>query len=287
MLFCLGQMGFAQTESDQAVHPNTVLYKIEKSGVKPSYLFGTIHLIPKDLFIIKPKVKKAFDASESLVMELSLDELEDPTKMFAMLDMISMQDGKTLSSLLNESELKEIQDFCAEKGIPFFMINTLKPFFSAVLLSQAENNSGEEMMGYELELWQMAKEGNKNISSLESTEEQMSIFDKIPYQEQAQYLLETVRNSDMTMDDMDELVNVYLQENLTEMSDLIYIGDPMIAKYSDLLLDQRNKNWVGKIETMTKEKSSFFAVGAGHLIGENGLLTLLEKEGFSIQPILD
>lgn len=287
-LFSISSLNiYGQTESDQSPHPNTVLYKIKKEDSHPSYLFGTIHLIPKDLFIIKSKVKKAFDNSDALVMELSLDELEDPTKMFAMMGMISMKDGVTLSTLLSPEDLKLVEDYCTSKGMPFFMLNTLKPFFSAVLLSQAQNSDSEEMMGYELEFWQMAKEENKEILSLESTEEQMSIFDKIPYKDQAEYLVESVKNQNVTMDDMDELVQVYLQENLTEMADLIYMGDPMVAKYSDLLLDQRNLNWISKIENITKDQSSFFAVGAGHLIGENGLLNLLEKQGYLIEPILE
>ncbi len=264
----------------------TVLFKISKPGHQDSYLFGTIHMMPVDKFIIKPKVQKALDESKTLVMELSLDELEDPSKLMSLMSMINMKGDTTLSDLLTEEELSKINKFCDEKGLPFFMINRMKPFFSAILLAQMTGDLSEEYKGYELEFWQMAKSEQKEISSLESTEEQMAIFDNIPYADQTTYMMSVV-NGESTSQELDKLVDAYLTEDLEQINKFVSGEDPLLGDYGDVLLIERNKNWIPKIETFTKNSKCFIAVGAGHLGGEYGLLTLLEKHGYTIESILD
>ncbi len=113
----------------------------------------------------------------------------------------------------------------------------------------------------------------------------MSIFDSIPYKEQAEMLVESIKNGgEAEGDDLDVLVELYKKQDINGLDDMLN-GDPEISKYNQVLLVNRNKNWIPRIGKFANEKPTFFAVGAGHLPGKEGVIRLLREAGYTVRAI--
>ncbi len=97
--------------------------------------------------------------------------------------------------------------------------------------------------------------------------------------------MESIRDNDDTVRENDELITCYLSQDLDSLYQLITDGEDVISNHQVSFLDDRNKDWIPKIIDMIVSKSTFIAVGAGHLGGPNGVIRLLEKEGFTLTPI--
>ena len=272
---------------------NALLWKINGNGLEnPSYLYGTIHLIPKKDFFLTPSTKEAFKAAERVAFEINMEEMNDMTMIFSLMGKIMMEDGKRLSDLLTDEEYKLVDKTFSEKGMPLMMLERIKPMFLTVFASDDASleNGGmdENTMSYEMEFMNMANSAEMEMAGLETIDFQLSMFDSIPYEAQAKMLVETLKSPDDGSDQFDEMVNMYKSQNINAMQKMIEGDSEGVGDYEELLLTNRNKNWIPLIDKMAKEKTTFFAVGAGHLGGENGVVSLLREAGFiltAIEPV--
>lgn len=127
---------------------------------------------------------------------------------------------------------------------------------------------------------------NEDVFGLETIEDQMQVFEDIPYEDQIKDLLRTAKDN-LAYDKatFKKLMEVYEKEDINAMNDLMYDENYVtVAQHQDKLLDNRNKKWIKKIEIFAKDQPTFFGVGAGHLAGENGVISLLRKAGYKVIP---
>jgi uncharacterized protein YbaP (TraB family) len=141
-----------------------------------------------------------------------------------------------------------------------------------------------QMSGVEQELMIIAKKQNKTISGFETIAFQAGIFDSIPYEKQAEALLQTIDSIESYSKTFTAMLEVYQKQHLNELQHLLD-QEPGFSDTKEVMLDNRNKNWVTQIKDILPQKNIFIAVGAGHLVGENGLISLLKKEGYTLRPI--
>ncbi|MCG2612550.1 TraB/GumN family protein [Flavobacterium sp. SM15] len=261
---------------------NSLLWKISgKDLAKPSYLFGTIHMTCDAS--LKESVKKAMDATSQLYLELDMD---DPSMQTKMMSGIMMKNGSTLSSLCSAEDFKIVDEFLTKNiGYSAKLLNTVKPFFISAMLYPKMINC--PMQSIENELMKLSKEQNEEIFGLESPEDQMLVFDAIPYKDQMNELIKTAKNNlENDKKEIQKLLEVYKTEDLNAMIELSRKSDNVISsKYEDDLLTKRNKNWISKITEVSKAKPTFFGVGAAHLGGENGVIMLLRKAGYKVEAV--
>ena len=130
-----------------------------------------------------------------------------------------------------------------------------------------------------------ARQYDKEVNGLETLEFQASIFDSIPYEKQAKDLVSYIDSIDNYKQVTIEMVDVYRQQNLERMDSLMHKSDPGMDEYMDLLLYSRNRHWVAKMPEIMKQETVLFAVGAGHLPGEQGVINLLRKAGYKVTPM--
>ncbi len=144
----------------------------------------------------------------------------------------------------------------------------------------------ESITSYEMELMAIAKKSGKTIGGLETAAFQMSMFDSIPYRVQAKMLVESIRNVRNEDEEgaFDQMIETYKQQDIEAMQQLIQSDGELMA-YENLLLFNRNRNWVPLMNSMMRKEPCFFAVGAGHLGGLNGILQLLRQEGFIVKAL--
>lgn len=262
---------------------NSLLWKVSGNGLeKPSYLYGTFHLLcPGDLQI-DDKVTKAFNKSDQLLLELDFD---DPTVMPTIQQNMMYKDGTTAKSYLNEDEYKMVKGFFSDSlNMPFERLQTIKPFFLSSMTMM--HFLGCQPASFEQKLTSMAKENSIEVKGLETVKEQLSFIEDIPMDMQKKMLLENMEAYDESKEMFDKMVKHYLEEDIDGINDLMdkYMSDEY-AEFKEQLLLKRNKNWVPDIEKIAGKNSSFIAVGAGHLPGEDGLIDLLQQAGYKVEAV--
>lgn len=273
--------------------PNTVLWKIDSKDLnEPSYLLGTIHLIPADLFFWPEEFQQAYDAATQVVMETN--ELSmDPAAMMSIMPKIMLPDGQSIEDFVTEAEYARIDQFFSQMGLPVMLFKNMKPFFLYMLVDiDMGSLMRDDIKSYEMEITEIANEDNKPVLGLETLDFQVSLFDSIPYQDQADLLVQSIEDKLTAPEDeanrsSELLFQTYVNQDLNAILSEIKKSDVGFANFSRLLLDNRNRDWIPKIEEIIRESPSFIAVGAAHLPGETGVIHLLKKAGYTLTPILN
>jgi uncharacterized protein YbaP (TraB family) len=260
----------------------SLLWEITGNGLtKPSYVYGTIHMIcPKD-YLMTDSTKATFERAEQVYLELDMD---DPTLMAKMMQTSMLTNGKKLKDYLSADDYAFLDNHFKERTkMSLAMYNGLKPFtvMSMVYLTLLDC----QPQSFELMFTQMATNAKKELLGLESVEFQMGIFDQIPYEKQAQMLVDIVRKKAESTKEFEKMVALYKTQDLEALVKLMDESDWDYNGYENILLANRNANWIPIMEKAMQAKSSFFAVGAGHLAGEKGVLKLLKKKGYTVKAI--
>jgi uncharacterized protein YbaP (TraB family) len=262
---------------------NTLLWKVSGNGLqKPSFLFGTFHLLCKDDIHFSDQLKKAVKMSDTMYMEMDMD---DPATMLGGMLYMNMKGGKKLEDLYTPEEYKRLENYFSDTlKMPVMLLQKAKPYFLVALLYPRMMDCPSPA-GVEEELMKIAKQDNKEIKGLETIQFQASVFDSIPYEWQAKELLKNIDSFSVYKDQFETMLHFYKNQQLDSIKNLVSKSEFGSEKYDDLLLNDRNKNWVKQLNTIMKNESVFVAVGAGHLVGDEGLISLLRKEGYQVDPL--
>lgn len=262
---------------------NALFWKVSGNGLTAdSYLYGTIHLACE--VKISDNVKQAFDSTEQLALEINM---ADPNMMTVMMQNMYMKDGKKLSDFANDEELKQLEAFFKGKvqGMNFGMMQSIKPFFlSAMAVTSFMSCSTPQ--GYDMYFMEQAKAKEKSIIGLETLMDQVNMIDKIPYQEQVDELLEMAsKPAEENSRVYQEMLKRYEAKDLDGLMKFMTEQESSMNLYAEDFLDNRNKKWIPVIEEKAKETSTFFAFGAAHLAGNNGVINLLRRAGYTIKAM--
>ncbi|MCB9264029.1 MAG: TraB/GumN family protein [Lewinellaceae bacterium] len=269
---------------------NALLWEISGNELKqPSYLFGTIHMIGKEDFFLTDATKNSFNKAQQVAFEIDMEDMMDFTKLMPLMMKAFMANDTTLSDLLSEEDYKVVEEHFESVGLPLMFLERIKPMFLSALggedMFSMGNGDDSQVVSYEMELMQMAQQHKLPIEGLETAEYQMSMFDSIPYKIQAEMLVESIRSEKTEDGQFAQMVELYKNQDLQGMQAMMKDEASGIGGYEDLLLVRRNRNWIPVMGKMMKAKPTFFAVGAGHLGGDEGVVALLREAGYSVKPL--
>ena len=260
----------------------SLLWKISGNGLnKPSYLFGTIHLTCDTS--LDANTLNALEATEQLYLELDMD---DKSIQMQMMKLMMMKDGAKLSTLLSPEDFKILDEFMKKNlNMSAKLFDSFKPFMISSMLFPKMLDCKSQSV--ESELMKITKEQNEEIFGLEIAEDQMKVFDEISYQDQAEELLKTVKdNLEKDKKEFQEMITIYQNKDIEGMLKMMSDSDNKItSENQDILLNDRNKNWIPIMVKIMKDKPTFFGVGAGHLAGEEGVIKLLRKKGYKVEAV--
>lgn len=268
---------------------NALLWKIEGPDFQsPSYLFGTIHLIGKDEFFYPDGLLAAVDEVDRITFEIDIADMMDPIKQMGLMQKAFMRDNTSLKDLLTEDEYSLVKDHFDQIGMPLFFFERMQPMFLTVF-GYSDVNPGSfqngDMLSYEFELNKLAEQKNLETAGLETIEYQLSAIDSIPYDQQAQMLIESLRDKKKGADQLKLMVEMYTLQEIERMYSELGEDAAGSEEFEQILLTNRNKNWIPIIANMASEKPTLFAVGAGHLGGPQGVITLLKNQGYTLTPL--
>ncbi len=275
-ILCIAQVSIAQKSENLE---NSILWKIEHSSLEnPSYLFGTLHMMCEEDFIIPEKVLSSLYEVEELILEINLF---DPEEMQAMQN--QMSHTTPISKDLSQEEFAKLDTFIQNiMGAPLQNFDSygISNLYSMTMFTMLPCTKLKYM---EMELSQIAKEKEININSLEKVTEQFNYMKKA-YPAQESY--RQIFLYDEYKKDFNNAIEFYLKENISETVNLISQDKYMTPDAVEILLTNRNKKWVEKMPNLMQKRSNLFAVGAAHLVGDYGVIKLLREKGFSVTPVL-
>ena len=262
---------------------SSLLWEISRDDMPgKSYLFGTMHLIEKDYFIFPKKLQRRIKNAEVLVMELSeVPEYEDlighlmlPTG--SLFDLFTEQQT---DSILQWAKINfQIEEEAFRAGF-----SKLKPFVVMQMAIQLQFSGKTE--SYELSFQKVAQKHNIEINGLETVNEQMALFDNLSNEQQVEMLMEIIREGDETINRIRKLQELFVQQNVDSLFLFITEDNSVLSEQQKEFIDTRNEKWIPKIVAYVTSNNTFIAVGAGHLGGVNGIIRLLESEGYNLTPI--
>ncbi len=289
---------YAVIEQNAAQTPNNsgIFWKIEKEGLPPSYLLGTMHVSDPRVIDLPKGAEDAFSASNTLIVES--DEVLDPQKAAAALmaqpSLTMFTDGKTIGDYLQPNEKALLETELKKRGIPLLAVSKMKPWMlsSFVALSSCElarKQSGEPFLDQKLA--KDAAASGKKIVGLETMAEQLNIMASLSMKAHVKSLLYVIEDPQRTLDVMETLIQLYDQGKpgwVVPVSDYLYPEDPdgfSMAEFEQKMIIARNHHMADRALEMLDNGNVFMAVGALHLPGPEGLVALLREKGFTVTPL--
>lgn len=277
--------GKAKAAKQKNIDQNSLLWKISGNGLsKPSYVFGTIHLICQEDFFWNPVMDATFKSVEKICMEMDMDDPQlQMTLAMGMID----KEGKKLSSYFKPEDYEKLTAYASErlKEVPVNVLDMMKPAAVWTTMIMLQYNC-ETVKSYEVELVTKAKEEKKEILGLETANEQLDFILGMPDSEVVAGINDMVQGKGKAELDAQfaDMINAYKKQELNQLYEL---SDRETAMKMDKVkfLDNRNKNWIPKMKDMMAQHSTFFAVGAAHLPGKTGVLQLLKAAGYTVEAV--
>ena len=290
LLFAMFVLLFSTVSNVQAQTVKTtassgLLYEISgKNLKKPSYLFGTIHLMcEKDMFPAE-KLKGYINQTEQMMLELDLD---DPIVMQKATKDLVLPDGKTMKTYLKPEEYTKVDElFKNYLGVSYDHFQSYKPVIASVVLLTSPKVIGcQPPAAYDNFLVQTAAAKKMPVLGLETVEAELAALDSQPFDKQIEALNKMASNPEKGFGDFKSLYQIYLSQNSDKMFELIVGQLKADGMSQEKLLDERNTNWIPVIEKNIRVTPSFVGVGAGHLGGKKGVVNLLRAKGYKLTPI--
>ena len=242
---------------------NSLLYQVKGKDKKVSYLFGTIHMIPDSLYYFPGKLDKIISKSDEVVLEIA--DVSDRVKAQKLIKLESGSCFDIFTPEQKDSVLNWGAQTMKIKPEQFeYMFQKSKPFVLMQLSFQKMMQGDVHTVDMEIHL--KAQSLDIKVSGLESMEDQIGVFDRIPSAEVAEMILNMIRNPKEQEEVFFKMAHYYHKQDLENLTKMI-LDTEEFGSVSEDILDKRNQNWIPKMDALLSSKSCFFAVGAGHLGG--------------------
>ena len=265
-----------------------LLWKISGNGLnKSSYLFGTHHLIDKEMIPQFDSVMAVCGQSDAVVGEM---DLKTPGMQNKMMQGAVMK-GKKMKDLVSASDYQLLDtEFKSVMGVGMSVLGSFKPMMlmsmHQLVLYLKSTGSQKQPTAVDDLFQKQARATKKKVIGLETLETQMNIlFNNISLERQAEILLYEVREKEQMLTELKELNSVYISGDLEKMKELDVDDESMRPEERKMLVDDRNFNWIKQLPALLKEQSCFVAVGCLHLVGDNGLINQLRLKGYTVEPV--
>lgn len=280
---------FADAPKPQAEAPVPLLWKVSDSD-NAVYLLGSFHMLKPADYPLAHDVDGAFADAESLMFELSPDEV-GPALSTQMMQAALRSDGKTLRDDLDEATWTKLAAYAGRNGMPMANLAAFKPWFVGLTISVTEmmRQGLDPKIGLDAHFMEQAKAAGKPASGLEHAVDQITLLDGMDAVEQRQFLKEVLEQAEKGPGQTEKLHAAWRRGDATmlweEMAAEMKRDYPRL--YQRINVD-RNDNWVPKIEKRLTESSSddtLVIVGALHLLGSDGVVEKLRARGYRVERI--
>jgi len=284
----------AGAHQDTKAEPDCCFLWKATSKTTTVYLLGSLHVAKPDLFPLPKAIEDAFADSRKLVVEVNvegLDQLKILQQTFEK-GMYPKDKGETLSKAVSKETLKLLEKYCAEKKeLKMAALEPMRPWLLTMLLMAEElKASGFSEEGIDKHFLKKAKTQKKPIMELETAGAQLDLFTQMTPEVQDKMLAKTLTEAGSMKNQMEKIIAAWKAGDAEAMTETV-LRDP-VRRHPESkavmvkLFDDRNAKMVEKIEGMLKDNETCFVmVGAGHLVGEKGIVKLLQDKKIEVEQV--
>jgi uncharacterized protein YbaP (TraB family) len=260
----------------------SLLWRITGKGLKqPSYLFGTMHLICPDDYVWTDAMKRSLAACGQVCFELDMD---DPDAMMEASGGFMSTDGKKLQDYFTAEQWKRLSQFMRDTiGADISQMQMMKPMVLESLLT-AKSVDCAFPISYEANIMEQAQKAKQNVVGMEEVQEQVAVINSLPDDSVVAALMQTIDSFSTAKAEYAKMLAAYKQQDLPALFEQIKASKELQDELG-AFLDDRNKKWIPRMAKMMVRQPTFFAVGAGHLWGEAGVIDLLRTAGYTVVPV--
>ena len=289
-IFCLiGLLLFPvalQASEIQSGAPSSCLWKVQ-NGQNTIYLLGSIHLLKKENYPLHPNIYRAFDHASTVAFEVDLHEMSSPQVQLEAVAKGMYTNGKSLKDALSPESYKQVKSHLENHGMGIGLFSLMKPWMMATTITTLElQKLGFQLdQGVDTHLFQKAQAAGKTIVGLETVSYQLSLFDGLSPKTQELFLLQTLEELSILEKETQQIVESWSQGR-TEGLEVMLKSMRQFPEVHKALITTRNNNWMPQIESYLQEKDiSLIVVGTMHLLGDEGLLAMLNEKGYTITQL--
>ena len=270
----------------QGASTPAMLWSVSDASGSTAYLLGSIHTLTPDVYPLPTAMDEAFARSKVLVEEILLDEASDPAVAMRMLSKAALPQGTTLQSLVSPQQYEQVTALAGTSGLPMAMLRQLKPWMTAILLSTATLNQAgyDPAKGIDRYFFDKAKATGMPVRALESVDYQIDRLDGLAMDEQVTLLSEMLSEADAIVRDVRKMVDAWRTGDAEGLASLLRKSTDATPGFEERLLIERNRAWVPHVERCVRERQGcLVVVGAGHLVGRDSVVALLQARGFTVR----
>ena len=286
-LFILGL--FADVQNVISLESKSFLWKV-RSKTNTIYLLGSVHLFKKEMYPLNKKIEEAFHQSDLLAVEANLNALHQLDLQKLIEKAIYLDDADSLEKHVSKETHDLIRKKAEELGIPLELINRQKPWFLGLMFTSVGFLKLGFDPNYGIDQYFLSKAaGKKTIVELESLDYQIDLLSNFNDHDQELFLLMSLKDLDTFGQDIDQFLQAWSSgdaKSLEKMVTRSMTEDRRLSSIYETLIYDRNRKMVSKIEDFLKTKETYFViVGAGHLIGGQGIVEILKAKGYTVEQL--
>jgi hypothetical protein len=252
-------------------------------------VLGSVHFAKKDIYPLNQKIEDAFDQSDSLVVEANVNDI-NKIDIQKLMEQVVYPENDTLEKHVSSETLESLEKETGGLGIPFELLNRQKPWFVAMTLVSLETIKLGLDPNLGIDKYFLSKaEGKKKILELESMDYQVSLLSGFSDKEQELFLISTLKDLNIMGQEVNQLTQAWMSGDTKSMESILMrsiLEDNRLSPIFEKLIFERNRRMVTKIEDFLRTKETYFViVGAGHLVGNQGVVELLRGKGYPIKQL--
>ncbi len=280
-------LAFLWLASQLNAQEKSFLWRV-RSNKGTIYLLGSIHYLKRENYPLKKSIQDAFNSSATLVLEIDLERDTLERSQQVMLEKALYRDGTTLEQNIAPETYQLAQRRARELGIDLLQMGQLKPWFVALSLVSAklQKMGFDPNFGLDRVLADQAKKSGKAIRGLETLEFQIGLLDQLSPAEQDSMLRQTLNELDMLDKSLEQIVQSWNSGDSRAVEQLLLASMKDYPKIYEKVVVERNRRWLTELSKMLERgDKALVVVGAAHLVGQNGLIELLQQRGYIVEQL--
>ena len=237
---------------------------------------------------MNPVINDAYNEAEILVFEVNLDSSQSPRLQQTIMIKAMANDGKFLKDRLSPEVYKRAAREIKEAGADISQFNMFEPWFFAVSLMalKVQQLGFDPSYGIDYHFFTKAKEDGKPVQSLETVDFQISLFDELNLEDQEAIVQQTLDEIDLMEEELEKMIEFWTAGEAEQLEEMVLKSFKDYPHIYNTFLTERNQKWIGKIESLLKgDKNSLIITGTAHLLGKEGVLSLLEEKEYTVEQL--
>ena len=269
----------------------TMLWKVTSDTGGEAYLLGSVHVMKKEIYPLPKVMEEAFARSKFLVLEVDESKLDAAKVQKLMMEKGMYAAGDGLSKHIPKELQEKLQAFLTKCGIPAAMAEKMKPWTLSITLTMTSMMK----LGYDPEFdidkhfLKQANADGKKVLELETAEAQLEMLSGLSDELQQKMLGVTLEELESKSTDIEDMIAAWSAGDAAKLDTVLHkqvVKHPEFKPFFEKMFDERNIGMTGKVEEYLKTKDIHFVVaGAGHMVGEKGIVSLLQKKKYKVEQI--